>query len=239
MKASIIFSFFLLFGRMTALPTDIDSLISRDLEASKILVGSEKIVARATAEDTSDDVENELAGECRSVTMLFAKGTGETGNLGSGKSPGPALAAELRKSLGRDKIAVQGVDYKANVLGFLIGGDLKGSKELIDLTNEAATKCPDSELVLSGYSQGAQVVHKAVEELPSEVLPKIKAVVLFGDPFLGDEVGDLPESSVLSICNDKDTICHSGLGIKGHLKYPERAKEAADFIVSKLDAKNP
>ncbi|RKF62819.1 Cutinase [Erysiphe neolycopersici] len=233
MKTLKVFPYLVLFGKITALPTEISYLNSGQLQALESSTASNKISAR---DELSRATANELLdGPCRSVTMLFAKGTGEVGNLGAGSSPGPALSETLKASLGENNIAVQGIDYDANVIGFLIGGDILGSKELIEMTNLAASKCPDSKFVLSGFSQGAQVVHRSVKRLSSEVSSKIRAVVLFGDPSIKENVGDLPESSVLSICNDEDAICHSGLGFEGHKKYAQRAKEAADFIVSKLN----
>ncbi|POS82935.1 hypothetical protein EPUL_005606 [Erysiphe pulchra] len=232
MKTSKVFSYLALFGEITALPTGITSSSGQlqTLESSTALnkISVRDKLSRATANELLD-------GPCRSVTMLFAKGTGEKGNLGTGSSPGPALSDELKTSLGEDKVAVQGIDYKAKLTGFLKGGDIEGSNELIEMANIAATKCPDSKLVLSGFSQGAQVVHRAVGGLSSDVSSKISAVVLFGDPFIGENVGNLPESSVLSICNEKDAICRSGPSITGHLKYPQRAREAADFVISKLN----
>ena len=42
--------------------------------------------------------------------------------------------------------------------------------------------CPDTKLVASGYSQGAQIVHNAIGQLPAETAAWISKVVLFGDP---------------------------------------------------------
>lgn len=54
---------------------------------------------------------------CKAVTVLFAKGTGENGNMGDGSSPGPAWAAAIRSSLGTDQVTVQGINYTASVIG--------------------------------------------------------------------------------------------------------------------------
>lgn len=35
---------------------------------------------------------------------------------------------------------------------------------------------------MSGYSQGCQIVHNAVEQLPAADASKISSVLLFGDP---------------------------------------------------------
>lgn len=46
----------------------------------------------------------------------------------------------------------------------------------------AATQCPTAKVVLSGFSQGAQVTHKAAALLPSSLYKLVGAIVLFGDP---------------------------------------------------------
>lgn len=50
---------------------------------------------------------------CADVTLIFARGSTEIGNMG--ESVGPALAKELIKTLGADKVAIQGVDYTASI----------------------------------------------------------------------------------------------------------------------------
>lgn len=47
---------------------------------------------------------------------------------------------------------------------------------------EAYSKCPNTKLVASGYSQGGQIVHNAAALLPANVGSWISSVVLFGDP---------------------------------------------------------
>lgn len=86
--------------------------------------------------------------------------------------------------IGSDNLAVQGVDYPASIEGYLEGGDPDGAQTFADLANQANTQCPDSKLVFSGYSQGAQVVHLGSALLGDDVLSKVSAVVLFGDPLV-------------------------------------------------------
>jgi hypothetical protein len=50
-----------------------------------------------------------------SVQFIFARGTGESGNVGT--DVGAPLIANLRAALGTANIAAQGVDYAADVLG--------------------------------------------------------------------------------------------------------------------------
>lgn len=86
---------------------------------------------------------------CRPVTVIFARGTIESGNVGS--LAGPPFFNALDLNLGGDNVGVQGVDYPATILGYLAGGDSSGADKLASLTEEAATKCPSTQIVLSGY----------------------------------------------------------------------------------------
>jgi cutinase len=105
---------------------------------------------------------------------------------------------------------------------------------------------------MSGYSQGAQVVHKAADKLTADVSNKITAgecdemttvchgnekliaaapVMLFGDPDLGDAVGTISPSRVNTICHDGDNICDGGIIVtSAHTNYQQDVNTAADFI---------
>lgn len=49
---------------------------------------------------------------CTDVTVIFARGTGETGNVGT--VSGPPMFKSLRSKLGAGRVTVQGVDYPAS-----------------------------------------------------------------------------------------------------------------------------
>lgn len=57
--------------------------------------------------------------------------------------------------------------------------------------SQVLSTCPGSQLVLSGYSQGAMVVRNAIARIPSDQVAKIANVVTFGDPFCGAPIGEL------------------------------------------------
>jgi len=54
------------------------------------------------------------------------------------------------------------------------------------LVGTAMTRCPDTKVVMSGYSQGGQLVHNAAKLLPPAVASKVAAAVIFGDPGIAD-----------------------------------------------------
>jgi cutinase len=72
-------------------------------------------------------------------------------------------------------LAIQGVDYPANVIGFLAGGDAAGATTMFNLINRAVTQCPATKIVVSGYSQGAQLVHTATQRLSAANAAKVTA----------------------------------------------------------------
>lgn len=56
---------------------------------------------------------------CKAMTVIFARGTTEQGNVGT--LSGPPFFASLATLVGMENLAVQGVEYPANVQGFLAG----------------------------------------------------------------------------------------------------------------------
>jgi hypothetical protein len=94
-------------------------------------------------------------GRCAPNIVIFAKGTTEPGELGI--TVGPALNWGLPS---KDFLVV-GVPYTADVPGDYCLG-LPGGMVAKDMLNQAARKCPNSNIFLSGYSQGGMVAHNAV-----------------------------------------------------------------------------
>jgi cutinase len=74
------------------------------------------IAAAQGAGRTATDV---AKGVCKPMTLIFARGTSEQGNMGT--IVGPPLANAMIALMGADQVAVQGVDYPANVAGAISG----------------------------------------------------------------------------------------------------------------------
>jgi hypothetical protein len=83
------------------------------------------------------------------MTVIFARGTTETGNVGT--LAGPPFFNALEAKVGAGNVAVQGVDYPADIPGFLAGGDAGGSTKMASLVAQAMSQCPSSKIVLAGY----------------------------------------------------------------------------------------
>lgn len=73
------------------------------------------------------------------------------------------------------KVAVQGIEYPADIPGFLAGGDKAGSSAMAAMVATAASKCPDTKIVMAGYSQGGQLVHNAAAMLPADMMAKVNS----------------------------------------------------------------
>ncbi|EPS35351.1 hypothetical protein H072_11321 [Dactylellina haptotyla CBS 200.50] len=181
------------------------------------------IEARATRNDLA-------SGACKPYTLIFARGTLEpAGNLGSIGTP---LVEALARVLpgGAGALAVQGVNYDADMQGAIRGGDPAGSRAMAALVNRA---CAKTKIILGGYSQGAQLVHNAVALLSAAEAKKIDAVVMFGDPKNGKALGKGVGPRSRTFCNAADVICKGRFQITAaHKTYANDCPKAASFIRS-------
>lgn len=77
----------------------------------------------------------------------------EASNYIQGTIVGPPLADALRSAFGVANVASQGIDYLATVSANLLpgGADLGGIRTMRNFLIDAASRCPDSALVASGY----------------------------------------------------------------------------------------
>ncbi|WP_156687306.1 cutinase family protein [Mycobacterium sp. Marseille-P9652] len=187
------------------------------------------------------------ADDCPNVEVIFARGTNEPPGLGR---VGDAFVDSLRQQAPGLNILPYGVNYAASKLQ-LHGGD--GANDTIDRVKKSVEKCPNTKIVLGGYSQGASVMDIVAgvpigginwgNSLPPQYASNIAAVATFGD--VADRAGGtLPTQSALlganaiDLCNPQDPICHAGQGNEwtGHTEgyVPVYTTEAAKFVASKL-----
>lgn len=186
------------------------------------------------------------ADDCPDVEVIFARGTNEPAGLGR---VGDAFVDSLRQQTNLN-ILPYGVNYAASKLQ-LHGGD--GANDTIDRVKKSVEKCPNTKIVLGGYSQGASVMDIVAgvpigginwgNSLPPQYAGNIAAVATFGD--VADRAGGtLPSQSKLlgskaiDLCNPNDPICHAGPGNEwsGHTEgyVPVYTTQAAAFVASKL-----
>jgi cutinase len=131
-----------------------------------IFLQSHTYNAKANAQSTASDVQN---GVCAPVTLIFARGTTEPGNLGT--IVGPPLASAMKTAFGDKGVAIQGVNYPADIPGATSGAidpkDAAGAQNMVMLAAMAVAACPNTKIVLSGYSQGAEQVRGALMNMPN------------------------------------------------------------------------
>lgn len=187
------------------------------------------------------------AADCSDAEVVFARGTDEPKGMGQ---VGNAFASALRDAAVGMNITTYAVDYDAGKLQ-LGSGD--GAKDAIKHIKSMAASCPDTKIVLGGYSQGANVVNIVAgnpivgiawgASLPSELADNVAAIATFGN--VANRSGTkLPTQSAMfagkgiDLCNPADPICHAGEGNawSGHTDgyVPEYTTQAADFAASKL-----
>lgn len=137
---------------------------------------------------------------------------------------------------------MQGIDYPAAIITNILpeNADPRGVATFVSLANEANSRCPNSIVVASGYSQGAAIIHAAFDDLSAAVKNQIAGVVLFGDTRNQQSGGTLPgypANKLKIICNTGDLVCSGTLIITAaHLAYVPRVPEAVDFLSARITA---
>ena len=172
---------------------------------------------------------------CPDVEVVFARGTYEPPGVGG---IGQAFVDALRSQVGARSVGVYPVNYAASGE---FGDRIEFARTVVDGIRDAGThvesmaaNCPNTRMVLGGYSQGAVVagfVTAAVvpegvpaeyapyipNPMPAEVANHVAAVALFGKPsdeFMRDvgappiAIGPLYAAKTIDLCVPDDTICN-------------------------------
>jgi cutinase len=173
---------------------------------------------------------------------------------------GQSFVDAVRARAGGRTVEVYPVNYPAS-LDFATAADgvIDASNRIVSM----AGNCPDTEIVLGGYSQGAAVAAYITEDaipegytpppgmtgpMPPSVADRVAAVALFGKPSSGFlqmihngappiTVGSLYASKTLDLCIETDPICSPAGGdnaAHGAYLLNGMTDQAADFAVSKL-----
>jgi cutinase len=173
------------------------------------------------------------AAPCPDVQVFFARGTDEPPGLGQ---VGDVFVQGIRDRTGRD-VAASAVNYPAHQD---IG---PGVNDLTAQLNSFAGRCPNTRIVVGGYSLGAAVTNRVLNDpLAPGVDDRIAAVVLFGNAsrLLDVPLAPGPEFAdrFLDVCNPGDPICSGGPFALSHLQLAYVAggglNSGVDFAISKL-----
>jgi len=181
---------------------------------------------------------------CNDIEVVFARGTSEPPGVGR---VGESFVEDLRARVGNRSIGTYAVNYPASY-DFLTAAD--GANDASAYIQNTGTTCPDTKLVLGGYSQGAGVIDIITSvpfpaigftnPLPPEMADRIAAVAVFGNPTA--KVG-LPLTSspvygtrAIDLCNTGDPVCSAGNDVPAHRNYGPAGltNQAAAFVASLL-----
>lgn len=209
---------------------------------------------------------------CPVYKIIDSRGSGSP--LWTVSPPGNAFVAALRTLTGAAQISVVINPYPAVALTLAdlhappsrgyTASVAEGQSDLASLLSQVqGSGCPRTKLILTGYSQGAQVVANVYESLATRTRARILAVILFGDPDFNYRDGTVDRgtyrahdgvygprkpfviprgSAVLSYCNRYDPACQSvrlsefvRYGFSQHENYPSEPYErTAATIVAGL-----
>ncbi|WIM86488.1 cutinase family protein [Candidatus Mycobacterium wuenschmannii] len=180
------------------------------------------------------------ADDCPNAEVVFARGTGEP--VGPG-GPGQAFYDSLTAQLPGKTINLYPVNYPSTT--DYVNSAHAGADDEVAHVQATAAACPNTKIVIGGYSQGAGVADMTSHRLSPQVANHVAAVALFGNPqssyskSLSDsQIPALDPSFVpkaIDICLPNDNICAEGGSIIAHLGYvPDATNQAATFVAGRL-----
>src|SRR6478752_8307870 len=182
--------------------------------------------------------------DCPDIEVVFARGTDDTGGLGA---VGGSFVNALSGKVGGRSVGSYAVNYPASY-NFLLAGD--GANDASAHVQYMMGACPNTRLVLGGYSQGAAVmdVITAVpipaigfnNPLPPNTPDFVAAIAVFGNPSakLGLPLTTSPVwgGRAIDLCNGGDPICQTdGESLVAHRSYiGGPTNQAANFVAGLL-----
>jgi cutinase len=229
--------------------TRIDRWLGAAASAACVAAGSLAVAGQAAAEPEA----------CPDIQVVFARGTFEAPGVGG---TGQAFVDALRAKSAGKSVDVYPVNYPAS-LDFATAAD--GVVDAGNRIRATVAACPDTKVVLGGYSQGAAVAaYITADAVPAGfVLPPgltgpmdpsvadhIAAVALFGKPSSGFlqmiytgappiTVGAAYTGKTLDLCIPTDPVCAPGGGDgNAHNMYVANGlvEQAAEFAASRSGA---
>jgi cutinase len=216
-----------------------------------VVISGVTLIAPAVLPSGATTIASAQADPCPAVQVVFARGTGEPDGIGR---VGEAFVDELRPLVKGKSVAVYAVNYPAT-RDFLRAAD--GANDASLFVQNMATTCPDTKIVLGGYSQGAAVVDAITvadqptlgftQPMPASVVDHVAGVAVFGNPsirLLGSPLTTLSPLygyKTIDLCNGADPVCSDGNDVAAHSLYvqPGMATQAAQFVADRITTKAP
>jgi cutinase len=195
----------------------------------------------ATVPITVFQVPTAAAELCPDVEVVFARGTTEPPGVGG---VGQAFVDSLRSQLGGRSVGVYAVNYPAS--RDFSRSTPAGADDASARIESVAANCPNTRMVLGGYSQGAAVIDLSTTALPAEVADHVAAAALFGGPrsAFADQlspgplptIGALYAGKTIDLCVPNDPICSDGRDMRAHTAYVETGMvyQAATFAANRV-----
>jgi cutinase len=190
---------------------------------------------------TPVDIPSAAAEPCPDSEVVFARGTGEPPGVGG---VGQAFIDSVKSQSAGHSVGVYPVNYPAT--DDYRNSAIAGAHDASAHVETVVANCPDTKIVLGGYSQGASVMGLSSDSLPPRVADHVAAVALFGNPssaYAGTLMGGplptlapLYRAKSIDFCIPDDMICAEGGNMVPHLLYASSGMpdEAAAFTVSRL-----
>lgn len=181
------------------------------------------------------------ASPCPDIEVVFARGTTESSGVGS---VGQAFVDSLQSQMGARSVGAYAVDYPAT--WDFDTGMPAGASDASGHIQSVAANCPNTRMVLGGYSQGAGVIDRATTTMPPRIADHVAAVVLFGNLKSGyaatllhgplPTVGPAYAGKTIDLCVPNDLICSDGQDWGAHTAYIQTGMvdQAASFAASRL-----
>ncbi len=187
------------------------------------------------------DAGHAAAGTCPDVEVVFARGTDEAPGVGG---VGQAFVDSLRSQASGRSLGVYAVNYPATY--DFARSMPAGAGDARTHVESTVGNCPDTKMVLGGYSQGAGVIDMTTDGLPAQVAGHVAAVAVFGNPessyarTLGGgpvpAISPLYQPKTIDLCVPNDPICSEGKNSDAHHQYVQSGmtNQAAAFAAGRL-----
>jgi cutinase len=226
-------------------------------QVARFLDGAAAATACAALVSATIVIPSASAAACPDVEVMFARATTEPPGIGA---VGQAFVDSLRSQVGGKSVGVYAVNYPATE-DFTTSASAGANDASAHVQGTAAT-CPNTKMVLGGYSQGALVIDLITAiplsiagftpaPMPPEVADHVAAVAVFGNPsarFVGPitAVSPLYGAKAIDLCNPGDLVCTPGGGMSTpqrdetftgpHVQYLQSGmpSQAAAFAASRL-----
>jgi hypothetical protein len=195
---------------------------------------------------------------CPFVEIIGVRGSGQTGFGEQVLGVVDAVSADVSAmglSVSKESIDYPAVSISDNFGLALFNGDYNrsvatGAENLVGVLDDLASRCQSTVIVLTGYSQGAQVIKAAMANRPP--VDRIGLVVLLADPSrqplqlgvrrfgnvdgtgaLGSEpLAEQIRPMTIDVCAPTDAVCSgTGLDFGSHINgYGKLSAEVLDAV---------